>query len=63
MSLGACGELLAHAVAVLADGRTATFLGAAIRLVAALPGDLRANRCSPSGVAAPVWSPVSSSIC
>jgi hypothetical protein len=39
MSLGACGELLARAVAVLADGRTATFVGAAHCLVAALPGD------------------------
>jgi len=39
MSLGACGELLGRAVVALADGREAGFLGAAIRLVEALPGD------------------------
>jgi hypothetical protein len=39
MSLGACGELLSRAIAVLADDREADFLGAAIRLVEALPGD------------------------
>ena len=38
MSPGACGELLARAVSVQADGRT-TFVGAALRLVEALPGD------------------------
>jgi hypothetical protein len=39
MSLGACGELLSRAIAVLADDREADFLGVAIRLVEALPGD------------------------
>ena len=39
MSLGACGELLARAVSVWVDGIDADFLGAAIRLVGALPGD------------------------
>ena len=39
MSLGACGELLARAVAALADGRTPDFVGAATTLIEALPGD------------------------
>jgi hypothetical protein len=40
MSLGACGELLARAVAALADGCTPDFVGAATTLIEALPGDL-----------------------
>jgi hypothetical protein len=34
-----CGELLSRAIAVLADDRESAFLGAAVRLVEALPGN------------------------
>ena len=57
MSLGACGELLGRAVAALADDRGGDFLGAAIRLVEALPGDPARSAVIDAGVRQTTSSP------